>query len=196
MKVLFVALSLVILVAIAVSPAVFGEQAKAAPAVAATAPVGAVAAPAALPANTASGAGVVIAAGKQIKIDYSLSVNGQLIDSSEQGGPIHFEQGKHQVIPGLERQLEGLKVGDEREITVKPEEGYGPVNPKAFAEVQRSKMPKGDLKIGMQMQTTDKNGQPVSATVSEIKKDKIIMNFNHPLAGKELHFKIKVVEIV
>ena len=137
----------------------------------------------------------VIAGGKNVKINYTLTVGGKVFDSSEGKAPLQYEQGKHQIIPGLEKALDGLKVGDEREIVVKPEEGYGAIDPKAFVEVPKSNMPKGDLTVGMHMRTMGEGGQPVSATISEIRKDTVLMDFNHPLAGKDLNFKVKVVEI-
>lgn len=136
-----------------------------------------------------------VSAGKTVKIIYTLTVDGKVVDSTEGSDPLQYVHGQKQIIPGLEKQLEGLKVGDEREATIKPEEAYGVVNPNAYAEVPKDKLPKGDLKVGMQLRTMDQNGQPVFATISEVKKDSVMMDFNHPLAGKELHFKVKVVGV-
>ena len=137
-----------------------------------------------------------ITKGKKVRFNYTLTVDGKVVDSSEGHDPLQYIQGQHQIIPGLEKQLEGLKVGDEKEATIKPEEGYGPVDPKAYAEVPKNRLPQGDLKVGMQLHTVGKDGQPIYATISEVKEESVMMNFNHPLAGKELHFKVKVVEIV
>lgn len=136
-----------------------------------------------------------IADGKTVKFDYTLTVEGKVVDSSEGREPLQYVQGQSQIIPGLEKQMAGLKAGDEKEVDVKAAEAYGELNPKAYAEVPRDKLPKGDLKVGMQLHSTGQDGQPVFATISEVKKNAVVMNFNHPLAGKDLHFKVKVVEI-
>ncbi len=137
-----------------------------------------------------------VAAGKTVKFDYTLTVDGKTVDSSEGAEPLQYVHGQSQIIPGLEKQMEGLKAGDEKEVDVKSDEAYGPVNPNAFVEVPKDKLPEGELKPGLQLHSMDKSGQPIVATISEVKKDSVVMNLNHPLAGKDLHFKIKVVEVV
>ena len=136
-----------------------------------------------------------ITSGKTVKINYTLTVDGKVVDSSEGAEPLKYVHGQRQLIPGLERALEGMKVGDEKESTIKPADAYGEINPKAVAEIPKDKLPEGDLKVGMQLHTMDKDGQPVFATISKVKKNSVLMDFNHPLAGKDLHFKVKVVEI-
>jgi len=138
---------------------------------------------------------IQITDGKAVKLNYTLSVDGKVVDSSDGAEPLQYVHGQKQLIPGLERQLEGMKVGDEKEADIKPEDAYGDINPKAYAEIPREKLPPGDLKVGMQLHTTGQDGQPVFATISKVKKDSVVMDFNHPLAGKKLHFKVKIVSI-
>ena len=136
----------------------------------------------------------VITSGKKVSINYTLTIDGKVVDSNKGKEPLAYTQGSHQIVPGLENGLEGIKVGDKKKITVKPEEGYGPVNPQALIEVDIAQIPK-DAKPGMVLTTRGKQGEPVHATFKEVKKDKAVLDFNHPLAGKTLNFDIEVVSI-
>ena len=138
----------------------------------------------------------VIANGKKVTFDYTLKVDGKVIDSSQQHGSLVYTQGEGKIIPGLSRQLEGLRAGDEKEIVVTPQEGYGAVDPKAFKEVPREQLPKdAKLKVGTQLQAKTPDGHILVVTVSKLNKDTVLLNFNHPLAGKELHFQVKILSI-
>ena len=137
----------------------------------------------------------IIQVGKAVKIHYTLTVDGQVVDSSRKGAPVGFVQGKGSILPALEKQLEGLKAGDKRQVTLSPEQGYGPVDPKAFVEVPKDHLPKDGLKVGAVLMNTAPSGQQMRAIVSEIKSNTAILNMNHPLAGKELHFDVEVMEI-
>ena len=138
----------------------------------------------------------MIASGKKVSLDYTLTVDGKVMDSSQRRGPLQYTHGEGKIIPGLSRQLEGLKVGDEKNIVVSPEEAYGNVDPRAFEEVPKSEMPKDlNLTVGTRLQAKAPDGRSLLVTVSEVKKDSVLLNFNHPLAGKELHFKVKILDI-
>lgn len=131
-----------------------------------------------------------------VELDYTLTVDGQVVDSSEGRGPFHYVHGQGQIVPGLERQLVGLAVGDSRQITVTPEEGYGPVDAEAFMEIPRAQMPPDvEPAIGQVLRGTDPNGQSFRATIHEIHDDTVTLDLNHPLAGKTLLFTIKVLTI-
>ena len=139
---------------------------------------------------------VVIAAGKKVQFDYTLTVDSQVIDTTDGKQPIEFVQGDGTIIPGLARQLEGLKAGDAKVITVSAEEGYGPVTPEAIKEVPKTVFPKdADIKVGQVYEFQGEGGTGFPGIVSEIKEEAILMNFNHPLAGKELKFDIKIVKV-
>ena len=133
--------------------------------------------------------------GKKIKIHYTLTVDGTVVDSSEGQDPLHYTHGMGEIISGLERQLLGLNIGDKREITVSPEEGYGFEDPEAFVEVPREKLPEGDIVPGMQFLMTRQDGSKVPVTVSNVDEESVVLNLNHPLAGKELIFTIEIVGI-
>lgn len=138
----------------------------------------------------------MIEKGKIVKFDYILTVNGKIVDSSKKSGPFKYTHGKGNIIKGLERQLERLKVGDKRTIVVSAKEAYGPVDPNAFDEVSKSNLPEGiDLKVGLRLEGRDKNGRRFPVTVSEIRKDTIVVNRNHSLAGKELQFEVTILDV-
>ena len=106
-----------------------------------------------------------------------------------------YTHGKGEIIPGLESQLTGMKAGGEKKFTVKPDDGYGPVDPRAFQEVPKDKLPAAALKVGTMLMAQGPQGQTVPVRVHEIKEKTVIMDFNHPLAGKTLSFEIKIVDI-
>ncbi|MFH1767719.1 MAG: peptidylprolyl isomerase [Candidatus Omnitrophota bacterium] len=139
---------------------------------------------------------LLIQNGRRVSFDYTLTVEGEVIDSSEKDSPLEYVHGKGQIISGLEKRLEGLKVGDKKTITVTPEEGYGIVNPQAITEVPRRSLPKDlELKEGRYLQVQTSRGGILPAKIIEVKDDTVSLDVNHPLAGKTLNFKIKIVSI-
>jgi FKBP-type peptidyl-prolyl cis-trans isomerase SlyD len=138
----------------------------------------------------------VVVNGKTVKVNYTLTVDGKVVDSSTGGQPLEFREGAHQLIPGFEKAVMGMKAGQKKSFTVKPEDGYGPVNPKAFQEVSRKQLPAGITpKAGMTLYAQGKDGRKLPVKIKEVKKDSVVMDFNHPLAGKTLNFAVEVVEI-
>ena len=147
-------------------------------------------------AGSAGAADPVVEAGKLIKLDYTLTVNNQQIETSIGKKPLEFVIGDKSVIPGLERGLMGMHVGEEKLITVESKDAYGEVDPKAFKEFPKTSMPKGaEPKVGMVLQAQAPDGESFPATISEIKGDKVVLDFNHPLAGKQLKFQVKILDI-
>jgi len=106
-----------------------------------------------------------------------------------------YIQGAGQIVHGLEKELAGLKVGDQKKVQVKPEEGYGQPDPKAFQEIPKEKVPPDAHKVGAMLMTKSPQGQAVALRVSKIKEKTIVVDFNHPLAGKTLNFDVKIVDI-
>ena len=134
--------------------------------------------------------------GSTVQIDYTLTVDGAVVDSSDGREPLKYVQGKGQIIPGLERQLAGLRVGDAGDFTVTPEDGYGSVNPKAFMEVKKDQLPKDVTpQVGMVLRGMGPDGNPFRARIHKIDQDAVTLDMNHPLAGKTLQFKVKVVGV-
>ena len=144
----------------------------------------------------ADAADIAIQSGSQVTFDYTLTVDGKVVDSSEGKGPLEYTQGDGKLLPGLAKQMEGLKVGDEKQIELKPEEAYGSRNPQAFQEVPNTNLPIGlRPEVGMILEARDKDGKSFPARITEVKQDSILVDLNHPLAGKTLYFKVKIVSV-
>jgi FKBP-type peptidyl-prolyl cis-trans isomerase 2 len=139
---------------------------------------------------------VVVSEGKSVKVQYTLKVDGKVVDSSVGREPLQFTAGSHQIIPGFEKAVMGMKVGQKKSFSVSPAEGYGPEDPKAIKSVPKNQIPP-DIKpkAGMLLDTQGKNGQRVPVRVVKVKKDVVVINFNHPLAGKTLNYDVEVLEI-
>lgn len=139
---------------------------------------------------------VTISSGKEVSIEYTLTLEDKaVVDTNVGSNPLKYIQGARNIVPGLEKALEGLKVGDSKQVTVKPEEGYGDISKEAFLEVKKEQIPEDALKVGAQLQSQSSDGQIVRARVIEIKEETVLLDFNHPLAGKTLYFDVKVLDI-
>jgi FKBP-type peptidyl-prolyl cis-trans isomerase SlyD len=138
-----------------------------------------------------------IANGTVVGIDYSLHLgDGQVVDASAPGDPLTYLHGEGQIVPGLESALEGLDVGESKKVVVAPAEGYGEHDPRGVQEVPRSAFPAGfDPKVGMELTAEGQDGQPVPFSIREVRPDDVVIDLNHPLAGKTLHFDVTVREV-
>lgn len=136
--------------------------------------------------------------GDIIKVEYEGRLEDRTIfDSTElQGGePIKFEVGERMLIQGFDDSVVGKNVGDEFEITLSPSEGYGEIDPLLVQTVSTDQLPEDlDPEEGMMLGVGDANGTHSMAWVKEVDKAFITLDMNHPLAGKILHFKIKILE--
>jgi FKBP-type peptidyl-prolyl cis-trans isomerase SlyD len=133
-----------------------------------------------------------------VSLDYTLRLdNGDVIDTSAGREPLQFVQGTGGIITGLEDALYGMSVGEEKEVVVQPDAGYGAVDDQAYQRVSRQMFPEDlDLEEGMGLRLRDQDtGQPVNAYVAELKDDNVLLDFNHPLAGETLYFDVKVVDV-
>lgn len=138
-----------------------------------------------------------VSEGRQVSIEYTLKLEDlSVVDSNVGAAPLTYVHGSHQIIPGLEKSLTGMKVGDKKEVTVIPEEGYGPVDSKALQEISKEQVPLDFIKIGSNLQGRDNDGNVFTARVTEIKDKTVVLDFNHPLAGKTLHFEVRVLNIL
>ena len=110
--------------------------------------------------------------------------------------PFSFEVGKQKVIPGFEKGIVGMEVGQSKTITIKPEDAYGPKREELIFEVNKSAFPENiDPALGQQLQMEQPDGQPLNVMVADITDDKVKLDANHPLAGKTLVFDIELLEI-
>lgn len=130
-----------------------------------------------------------------VSIDYELKDSeGKLIDRSE-GEPLTYLHGNDNIIPGLERQLEGKKAGDRLAVVVAPADGYGERDEELIFAVSKSDFAEPEkIEVGMQFQAHQEGGVNI-VTVVGISKDEVQVDANHPLAGKTLHFDIDVKEV-
>ncbi len=132
--------------------------------------------------------------GQVVLMEYTLRVDGEILDSSSGHEPLEFLQGAGNIIPGLEDELYGMAVGESKLVIVQPEDGYGVIDAEAFVEVPREQFPSNiPMEEGIEIQVTDENGTPMNARIDSVSDDSVTLDFNHPLAGKELHFDAKIV---
>ena len=138
----------------------------------------------------------VVKDGSVVSLEYTLSgEDGKTIESNKGKAPLKYTHGGQQIVPGLEKGLAGMKAGEEKRVKVKPEEGYGPVDPKGFQEFPKDKIPSEALKIGATLMAKGPQGQQVPVRVHEIKEKTVVLDLNHPMAGKTLVFDIKVLDV-
>lgn len=135
---------------------------------------------------------MIIAKNTVVGVHYQLDVDGQKIDASGEQ-PLVYLHGHGMMIPGFEKQLAGLKAGDKYNFQVSAAEGYGEFNQNAVVELDKQIfLVDGSMSTevfeGAQLQLTNQDGQPMVGIVQKIGDDKVTMDFNHQLAGKELNF--------
>lgn len=143
-----------------------------------------------MPDNTLSVADNVV-----VSLDYVLTIDeNQEIDRSEKDAPLEYLHGFNNIIPGLENELMGMKVGDEKNVIVQPSSGYGEIDPESLAEYPRDSFPPDlKLEVGEPIMMRDKeSGDSFQAFVTEIGSDMVKLDFNHPLAGETLHFQVRI----
>lgn len=139
---------------------------------------------------------MTISENKQVSIEYTLKLDdGTEVDSNVDSAPLTFVHGLGQIVPGLEKELEGMKVGESKKVVVSPEGGYGESNPKALVEVDIEKIPKEAQKVDAMLKGQSSEGGSVYARVAEVREKTVILDHNHPLAGKTLHFGVKILNV-
>ena len=127
-----------------------------------------------------------------VTLDYSLEVDGQQIDA----GPIQFLHGYGNIIPGLEKEVEGMTIGEEKSVFVKAEDAYGNYDPDMEIKIPLSSFPEDfNIELGRPMRLQDGDGHVFTGLAMAISDETVTMNLNHPLAGKDLLFKTKVTSL-
>ncbi|QXP59893.1 peptidylprolyl isomerase [Olleya sp. HaHaR_3_96] len=132
-----------------------------------------------------------------VKVNYTGKLSdGQIFDSSDGKEPIEFTLGQGQLIPGFEKGLIDMKLNEKKTITIAKEEAYGDINEALRQEVSKTDLPQ-DMKpeVGMGLVSKAPDGRETNLLVVEVKEDTIVLDANHPLAGKDLIFDLEVVEI-
>ena len=136
--------------------------------------------------------------GDTVKIHYTGTLDdGSQFDSSAGRDPLEFEVGSGQVIPGFDKAVEGMAVGDSKNVRIEPDEAYGPRHEQLVQEVDCSLLPDDlDPREGMTLQSSNPDGQTMQFMVTAVAEETITVDANHPLAGQALSFDIELVEIV
>jgi len=129
-----------------------------------------------------------------VSMDYTLRLDdGQIADTSQGREPLDFIPGMHHIIPGLEKEMIGMALDDEKEVTVAPAEAYGEHNADLYETLPRSIFPtEMELEKGLGFRMRSESGQVVVAYVDRFDDDQVVVNLNHPLAGQTLHFSVKI----
>ncbi|RFP86848.1 peptidylprolyl isomerase [Rhodobacteraceae bacterium 63075] len=138
-----------------------------------------------------------VKSGDTVRIHYTGTLSdGSVFDSSEGRDPLEFTVGSGQIIPGLDKALPEMEVGEKKRVEVASDEAYGPVQDEAKQAVPRSEIPEDiPLEVGLQLQARNENGEVMPLTVVEVSDEAVVLDANHPLAGKDLTFDIELVAI-
>ena len=136
-------------------------------------------------------------AGDTVRIHYTGTLDdGTVFDSSEGRDPLEFVVGSGQIIPGLDVAIPGMAVGDSKTVTAEAAQAYGPRHDEARQAVPRGEIPPEiPLEVGLQLQMQSPQGQVIPVTVAEVTETEVVLDANHPLAGKDLTFAIEMVAI-
>ena len=135
--------------------------------------------------------------GDKVKVHYTGKLeDGSVFDSSGGDSPLEFTLGQGQVIPGFDQGVLGMEPGESKVLNIPVDQAYGPHNPDAVFEIDRSELPPDiPLEVGLRMQGNQPGGRVAEITIVEFDDAKVKMDSNHPLAGRALTFDIKLVEI-
>ena len=138
--------------------------------------------------------------GSKVKLDYTGKLeDGTVFDTSKHGDhshPLEFTAGEGQVVKGFDAAVMGMKKGEKKTFTIEPEDAYGMPNPEYCKPFPKDKLPKGqEIKAGMALVFQSPEGQQVPVLVKEVRESEVILDMNHPLAGKRLTFEIEILSV-
>lgn len=136
--------------------------------------------------------------GDTVKVTYIGTLqDGKVFDQSKEGDSLEFTIGNQQLIPGFEQAVVDMEVGETKKATIPPDQAYGVYSEEDVVEVTRSRLPDNlEPKIGMQLEAQNRNGDPVTVTITALTDNTVTLDANHPLVDKELTFEITLKEIV
>ena len=140
---------------------------------------------------------MAIAENSVVSIEYELVEAGgsDIIDSNKGQAPLEFITGKGHIIPGLEKELIKMEKGESADIKVDSTDAYGEINPEAVDTVPAEQFAGIDLAVGMQLYGQSENGESVTVTVKEFNDENVTIDYNHPLAGRDLMFSVSIVDV-
>lgn len=135
--------------------------------------------------------------GNTVRIHYTGKLtDGTQFDSSVGRDPLEFTLGQNQIIPGLEREIDGMSVGEKKTVTVAADEAYGPRQDEAVHDVPRTEIPDHiELEVGAELQASAQGGQTMRLKVVALNDETVTLDANHPLAGEDLVFEVELLEV-
>ena len=134
--------------------------------------------------------------GQVVSLEYTLKVDGRVAATTEGQEPLEYVHGAGAILPGLERELTGMGVGESKQVVVAAADAYGEVDERAFMDLPHDQLPEdARIEYGTVLQLKDQSGQWVNARITHVKDTSVRLDFNHPMAGKKLHFAVKVIGI-
>jgi FKBP-type peptidyl-prolyl cis-trans isomerase SlyD len=135
--------------------------------------------------------------GKVVALDYVLKLDdGIVVDASEKGSPLLYLHGHQNIIPGLESELTGLALGDQKDVSVTPEEGYGEYVEELIQRAPKERFPEdSSFNLGDEVSAQDPDGHVRHGRITEVNAQEVVVDFNHMLAGKKLNFSVTVAEV-
>jgi len=147
-------------------------------------------------AHAESSANAAVEDGKVVAIEYTLSLeDGKIVTTNVGGEPLVLVQGHGEVMPGLERAIAGMAVGESKQGVLAPEEAYGKVDPKLFVEVEATRIPEADRHAGARVMMRDGSGREKVVSIYELRGDRIVVDLNHALAGNPIKYEVKVLRV-
>ena len=135
----------------------------------------------------------MVSRGKTVRIAYDLTANGKLVQCVYAAKPLRYLHGKKAILPGLEKALGGMKLGERKKVVLSPKAGHGLEDPRSIVEMPKVRFPKRDHVVGKEVRSV-RDGKYL-AVVTEVRKTTLMLNFNHPLAGKRLEYNVQIVGI-
>lgn len=137
-----------------------------------------------------------VADGKRISIEYTVTLEDKTVFDSNVGKePLVYIHGSKERVPFFSKHLTGLKVEETKQFAMPPEDVYGPDDPERIIEVPKDSIPEDRRKVGEKLEGRSPEGRPLYAEVLEVKADKVVIDTNHPLAGEELFFDVKILKV-
>lgn len=135
--------------------------------------------------------------GDTVKVHYTGTLtDGTVFDTSEEREPLEFTLGQGQLIPGFEKAVVGMNVGDSTEVEIPSDDAYGEAREDLVISVPKDQLPDDvEPQVGMQLQVNQQDGQPIPVRITEVGKENLTLDANHPLAGQDLKFEIELVEV-
>lgn len=140
---------------------------------------------------------LTIGPGTQVTLHFALELeDGSVVDSNFEGEPVTFMIGDGNLLPGFEEVLLGLQAGDEKSFVIPPEKGFGGYNPENIQEFPRDQFPADvELAEGLVLSFADAQSNEVPGVIQEFDESKVTVDFNHPLAGRDIEFSVRIIDV-